>query len=252
LDAAIERKLIMLTDKVVIVTGGAQGIGKHAAKTFAQEKSKIVIADFNNETAQKTAGELGELTETFAVQTDVREEDSVKKMVADVVNRFGQIDLLINNAAIVPHFAWGIPRWPRISEMGKDFWDRVINTNLGGTYLCTKHVLPHMERRNSGHIINLYGGGGTKPAGACAYMVTKDAIRTFTRYVAEEVRDFNVCVVIFSPRVPIVTESAPKEAFSRLPGPEILGQGFVLAAQLPIEESGKIFSYQEGKLVNEA
>ena len=109
-----------------------------------------------------------------------------------------------------------------------------------------------MEKRRSGHIINLYGGGGLTPAGACAYMASKDAIRAFTRYVAEEVRGANVCVVIFSPRVPIVTETAPAEAFKRLPGPEILGEGFVLAAQLPIDESGKIFSYQNGNLVNEA
>jgi NAD(P)-dependent dehydrogenase (short-subunit alcohol dehydrogenase family) len=136
--------------------------------------------------------------------------------------------------------------------MPREFWDRVIYTNLYGTFHCTKHVTPHMEKKKSGHIINLYGGGGLKPAGACTYMVTKDAIRTFTRYVAEEVRESNICVVIFSPRKPIVTETAPKEAFSRLPGPEILGQGFVLAAQLTMEESGEIFSYQNGKLVNEA
>jgi 3-oxoacyl-[acyl-carrier protein] reductase len=242
----------MLQDKVVIVTGSAQGIGKHAAKTFAREKAKVVIADFNDDLAKKTAAELQELTETLAVNVDVRDEESVKRMVAQVIRRFGQIDVHINNAAIVPHFAWGIPRWPRISDMPRDFWERVIQTNLGGTFLCTKHVLPHMEAKRTGHIINLYGGGGIKPAGACAYMVTKDAIRTFTRYVAEEVRESNVCVVIFSPRVPIVTESAPEEAFKRLPGPAILGQGFVLAAQLPIEQSGEIFSYQDGKLVNEA
>jgi len=242
----------MLEDKVVVVTGSAQGIGKHAAKTFAQQKAKVVIADFNEEGAKKTAGELGKSTETLAVSVDVRDEDSVKRMVDQVIHRFGQIDVHINNAAIVPHFAWGIPRWPRVSDMPRDFWERVIQTNLGGTFNCTKHVLPHMESRRHGHIINLYGGGGVKPAGACAYMVTKDAIRTFTRYVAEEVRELNVCVVIFSPRVPIVTESAPEEAFKRMPGPEILGQGFVLAAQLPMEQSGEIFSYQDGKLVNEA
>ena len=242
----------MLQDKVVIVTGGAQGIGRHAAKTLAEQKAKIVIADLNEEGARKTAQELGPLSETLAVEVDVRNEDDVRKLVDQVINRFGRIDVLINNAAIVPHFAWGIPRWSRISDMDKEFWDRVIQTNLGGTFLCTKHVLPHMEARRSGHIINMYGGGGIKPAGACAYMTTKDAIRTFTRYVAEEVRESNVCVVIFSPRVPIVTESAPEEAFKRLPGPEILGQGFVLAAQLPIERSGEIFSYKDGQLVNEA
>jgi NAD(P)-dependent dehydrogenase (short-subunit alcohol dehydrogenase family) len=241
----------MLDGKIVVVTGSAQGIGKHAAKTFAEQKSKVVIADFNEEAAKKTAAELGQLTETVAMRVDVRQEDSVKQMIDQVIGRFGQIDVMVNNAAIVPHFAWGIPRWPRIAEMPLEFWDRVIRTNLYGTFLGTKHVLPHMEKRRSGHVINLYGGGGLTPAGACAYMASKDAIRAFTRYTAEEARAANVCVVIFSPRVPIVTESAPAEAFKRLPGPEILGQGFVLAAELPMEESGKIFSYQDGKLVNE-
>jgi NAD(P)-dependent dehydrogenase (short-subunit alcohol dehydrogenase family) len=243
---------IVLENKIVIVTGGAQGIGRHAAKTLAEQKAKIVVADFNEEGARKTTQELGSITDALALPVDVRSEDAVRKMVDQVISRFGRIDVLINNAAIVPHFAWGIPRWPRISDMDKEFWERVIQTNLAGTFLCTKHVLPHMEANRSGHIINMYGGGGIKPAGACAYMVTKDAIRTFTRYVAEEVRESNVCVVIFSPRVPIVTETAPEEAFKRLPGPEILGQGFVLAAQLPMEQSGEIFSYQEGNLVNEA
>lgn len=242
----------MLEGRVVIITGGAKGIGRHAAKTFAQEKAKVVIADVNQEWLEKTARDIGHLAEILPINADVRNEEEVKKMVDQAVNRFGGVDVLVNNAAIVPHFAWGIPRWPRIHDMEKDFWDRVIQTNLGGTFLCTKHVLPHMEARRSGHIINLYGGGGLKPAGACAYMATKEAIRTFTRYVAEEVRESNVCAVIFSPRVPIATEGAPEEALRRLPGPEILGSGFVLAAQLPMDLSGQIFAYQDGKLVNEA
>jgi NAD(P)-dependent dehydrogenase (short-subunit alcohol dehydrogenase family) len=241
----------MLEGKVVIVTGGGKGIGRHAAKTFAQEKAKVVIADVNREWAQKTASELGRLAETLAITADVRNENDVKKMVDQVVSRFGRIDVLVNNAAIVPHFAWGIPRWPRIAEMDKEFWDRVIQTNLGGTFLCTRHVLPHMEAKRSGHIINLYGGGGLKPFGACAYMATKAAIRVVTRYIAEEVRDSNVCVVIFSPRVPIATEGAPEEALKRLPGPDILGKGFVLAAELPMDQSGQCFAHENGKLVIE-
>lgn len=242
----------MLEGKVVIVTGGAKGIGQHAAKTFAQEKTKVVIADIDKELLERTSIELGQFTDTLGINVDVRNEDDVKRMVDQVADRFGQIDVLVNDAAIVPHFAWGIPRWPRIRDMEKDFWDRVVQTNLGGTFLCTKHVLPHMEARRSGHIINLYGGGGVKPPGACAYVVSKEAIRTFTRFAAEEVRESNVCVVTMSPRVPIATEGAPEEALRRLPGPEILGNGFVLAAQLPMELSGQIFSYQGGKLVNEA
>jgi 3-oxoacyl-[acyl-carrier protein] reductase len=242
----------MLEGKVVIVTGGGKGIGRHAAKTFAQERSKVVVADVNKDWLQKSSNELGQLTDTLAINADVRKEDDVKKMVDQVMDRFGRIDVLVNNAAIVPHFAWGIPRWPRIRDMERDFWDRVIQTNLGGTFLCTKYVLPHMEAKRSGHIINLYGGGGVRPPGACAYIVTKEAIRTFTRYVAEEVRESDVCVVIFSPRVPIATEGAPDEARGRLPGPEILGTGFVLAAQLTMDQSGKCFAYEDGKLVVEA
>ena len=241
----------MLQNKVVVITGSGQGIGKHAAKTFAQEKAKVVIADFNEGLAKRTAAEVGEVSESMAVHADVRDENSVKKMVDEVISRFGQIDVMMNNAAIVPHFAWNIPRWPLIADMPVEFWDRVVHTNLYGTFFGTKHVIPHMAKRKSGHIINLYGGGGVRPGGAATYMVTKDGIRTFTRYVAEEVRDSNICVVTFSPRVPIATETAPEEALKRLPGPEILGQGFVLAAQLPMDQSGKCFAYENGKLVGE-
>jgi NAD(P)-dependent dehydrogenase (short-subunit alcohol dehydrogenase family) len=241
----------VLEGKVVVITGSGQGIGKHAARTFAEEKAKVVIADFNLDLAKKTAAEIGASTESIAIHTDVRSEDSVEKMIDQVIRRFGQIDVMMNNAAIVPHFAWNIPRWPLIADMPVDFWDRVIHTNLYGTFFGTKHVIPHMARRRSGHIINLYGGGGVSPGGAATYMVTKDGIRTFTRYVAEEVRDANICVVTFSPRVPIATETAPEEALKRLPGPEILRQGFVLCAQLPMEQSGKCFAYENDKLVDE-
>ena len=241
----------MLKGKVVVITGSGQGIGKHAARTFAQEKATVVIADFNLDLAKKTAAEIGASTESIAIDTDVRSEDSVKKMIDEVIHRCGQIDIMMNNAAIVPHFAWNIPRWPLIADMQVDFWNRVIHTNLYGTFFGTKHVIPHMAKRKSGHIINLYGGGGVRPGGAATYMVTKDGIRTFTRYVAEEVRDDNICVVTFSPRVPIATETAPEEALKRLPGPEILGRGFVLCAQLPMAQSGKCFAYENGKLVDE-
>jgi NAD(P)-dependent dehydrogenase (short-subunit alcohol dehydrogenase family) len=66
-------------------------------------------------------------------------------MVHQVVDRYGQIDVLVNDAGIVPHFNWGIPRWPRVRFMTKDFWDSVIQTNLGGTFLCTKYVVPFMD-----------------------------------------------------------------------------------------------------------
>ena len=87
----------MLQDKVVVITGSGQGIGKHAATTFAKEKAKVVIVDFNAELAKKTAGEIGKMTETMAIHADVRNEESVKKMVDEAIGRFGQIDVMMNN-----------------------------------------------------------------------------------------------------------------------------------------------------------
>lgn len=241
----------MFSGKVVVVTGGAQGIGRHAALSFARLGASTVIADVDAEKAERTAQELGSLAESVAIPVDVADEARVAEMMARVHARYGRIDVLINNAGVVPHFLWGLPLWPRVADMPVEFWDRVIRTNLYGTFLCTKHVIPYMRARRSGHIVNLYGGGFTSPPGAMAYAVTKDAIRTFTRYLAEDVREMNICAVTFSPRLPIATESAPDEAKQRLAGPEVLGEAFVLAAQLPMERSGQCVALQDGALVVE-
>ncbi|HSC43630.1 MAG TPA: SDR family NAD(P)-dependent oxidoreductase, partial [Candidatus Binatia bacterium] len=136
--------------KVVIVTGGAKGIGRHAAHTLAKAGAKIVLADSDLERMHKTLGEIRNLdAEAIAVPTDVRDEKDVRRLVHETIDRFDQIDALINDAGIVPHFNWGIPRWPRVRYLSKDFWDNVIQTNLGGTFLCTKYVVPFMEARRS-------------------------------------------------------------------------------------------------------
>ena len=146
----------MVQGKIVIVTGGAKGIGRYAAHTLAQAGGTVILVDADVERLRRTASELRDLKfEPFAVATDVRDENDVRRTVHQVVERFGQVDVLVNDAGIVPHFNWGIPRWPRIRHMDKDFWDRVIQTNLGGTFLCTKYVLPLMETRRRGHVINL-------------------------------------------------------------------------------------------------
>jgi 3-oxoacyl-[acyl-carrier protein] reductase len=236
--------------RVVIVTGGAKGIGRHAAHTLAKAGAKLVLADADAERLHKTSGEIKGLgAEVLAVPTDVRDEKDVRRLMHETVTRFGQIDALINDAGIVPHFNWGIPRWPRVRHLSYDFWNSVIQTNLGGTFLCSKYVVPFMEERRSGNIVNLWGGGRPENHGASPYVVSKDAIRTFTKFIAEEEREWNVCVVAFSPKQAIATEDAPEEARQRLPGPDSLGNGFVLAAQAGMEMSGKTVEHQNGKLV---
>jgi len=236
-----------MRDKVTIVTGGAKGIGRYIAHGFAKEGAKVAIADIDTGRLDQTRQELQGLTsKVLSAKVDVRNEEEVRGFMAQVANRFGQIDVLVNNAAIVPHFNWGVPKWALIRDMDKNFWDRVIQTAVGGTYLCTKHVLPYMEKRRSGHILNVHGGGSDP--GACAYVVSKEAIRTFTHMVAEEVRESNICVVIVAPEGPFATEDAPEEARRRMKAPEEMGNRFLLAAQAGMEMSGQLVNLKDGRL----
>ena len=237
---------MVLKGQVALITGGAKGIGRFVSHTFAQAGANVAVADI--ESPDKTAGELGEMgVESLAVTADVRNEADVKAMVDQVVARFGRIDVLVNNAAIVPHFSWGVPPWPKFRDMEESFWQRIIGTNLGGTFLCTKNVLPQMESQGGGHVLNVYGGGGLGSTGG-AYVITKEAIRIFSAFVAEEVRDANVCVVTVYPGAAIATENAPEEVRARMPGPDSVGQRFVLAAQADMDLSGKLLDLVDDKL----
>jgi NAD(P)-dependent dehydrogenase (short-subunit alcohol dehydrogenase family) len=192
------------------------------------------IADLEEVTKELEAKDV----EVLPLRVDVRSEEQIQQAAREVAERFGRIDVLLNNAGLVTHPAW-TTSWGPIVEMEKSFWDRVIETNLTGTMLCTKHVLPYMIKQKSGHIINVYGGTeSAKRVGVCAYMVSKDAIRSFTRFVAEEAREHNVCVVIASPGAAIATEEAPEDVRSRMPGPEFVRNTYLLAAEAPMEFSG--------------
>ena len=240
----------MLKDKVVVITGGAKGIGRFIAHGFAQEGAKVAIADLDEERLGQTLAELEDFGgQAMAVRTDVRDEATVTAAMAQIADKMGGIDILINDAGIVPHFQWGGPRWPVVRDMDQSFFQKVMGTNLGGTFLCSKHAIPHMEQRGGGHIVNLYGGGGLTPPGALAYVVSKEAIVVFTKYHAEEVRDANICVVAISPGGAIATEDAPEEARSRMPGPELAGKRFLLASQADMAMTGHLLELDGDSLV---
>lgn len=241
----------MHESKVVIITGSAGGIGRYVARTFAQEHAKVVVCDIKP--LDNVSKDLETLeTDYLAVPTDVTDEESVRNLVDTVMSRYGRIDVLDNNAAIVTHFQWGGPVWPRIAAaLDPSFWDKVIRTNLGGTFNCTRFVLPHMEAQRSGHIINMMGGSNA--VGGSPYSVSKEAIRQFTHHIALEEKEFNICAVAIGPNPPgitgIATEDAPEEAQARMRNVEVVGNRFVLAALAPMELSGKRIDVQAGKLV---
>lgn len=236
----------MVQGRVAMITGAAKGIGRTIAHTFARAGGKLGIVDIDTKRLHQVSEELRRMgAEVLPEFGDVSNEYEVRRMVDGVVTRFGCIDVLVNDAAVVTHFGWE-PRWPRIADMDKSFWDRVIQTNLGGTFLCTKHVLPHMEARRSGHIINLHGGG--HGVGACAYVVSKEAIRTFTRFVAEEEREWGICVVAVTPGGAIATEDAPEAVHRQMAGLDSLGNRFVLAAEAGMEMTGQLLTLKGGRL----
>ena len=253
-----------IKDKVVIITGGAMGIGRYNARQFAAAGAKLAIVDIAP--MENVASEVAELgAQVLPVHTDLRDEEQVRAAMAQVHEHYGRIDVLINDAGIVTHFMAGSPRWPVIRDMESSFFDNVIRTNLIGTFHATKHAIPYMEEQHEGHIIN-FGQGNVRNArepdsiGACVYHVSKVAIRAFTKEVAAEEREHNICIVSMGPgggdaspndgRRGIATDETPAENRERMRWVgDVVKDRYLLAAEAPMELSGNQITARDGKLV---
>lgn len=188
-----------LRDKVVIVTGGAHGIGKAYCLGFAKAGARIVIADIDRAAAERTVAEIGKNfgAPALALPTDVSDETSTKEMAARALERFGRIDVLINNAAV---FSVVPMNRGRIETIEPGEWDRLMAVNLRGVFLCCRAVLPAMRQQKSGKIITI--ASGTVFAGAPGrihYVTSKAATIGFTRTLAREVGDDNINVNCLAP-----------------------------------------------------
>jgi NAD(P)-dependent dehydrogenase (short-subunit alcohol dehydrogenase family) len=183
-----------LKGKVSIVTGGARGLGKDYALRLSEEGSRIVIADILD--ASNAVNEIERKGgEAIALYTDVADEQSVKDMVRKAVERFGRIDILVNNAAI---FADVMKR--AFHEMPVEEWDRMMAINLRGTFLCCKAVYPEMKKQGKGKIINV--SSATVLSGnpyLIAYVTSKGGVIAFTRVLAREVGNDGISVNAIAP-----------------------------------------------------
>jgi NAD(P)-dependent dehydrogenase (short-subunit alcohol dehydrogenase family) len=185
-----------LAGRTAIVTGGAKGIGRHYSHALAAEGARVMIADIvaGREVADEIAGKYGANSVASTI-TDVSDETAVKALVAATLERFGKIDVLVNNAAL---FA-PLPE-TKCTEIDAALWDQVMAINLRGPFLMVKHVAPHMQAQGYGKIINI--GSGTAYRGIpwmLHYVTSKGGILAMTRALARELGEHGIRVNTLAP-----------------------------------------------------
>jgi len=183
-----------LKDKVAIITGGAQGIGKSIAAKLASEGANLVLVDVNLEVANLTAKELENQfsISTLIYKVDVSNYKEVEEFVNSAVEKFGKIDILVNNA--------GITKDNLILRMTEDDWDKVIDINLKGAFNCIKAVSKFMMKQRSGRIINIASVVGLMGnAGQANYSASKGGLIALTKTVAKEFASRGILVNAVAP-----------------------------------------------------
>ena len=188
-----------LEGKKAVVTGGASGFGKETALLFAREGAEVALIDMNLPGAEETAEDIRKIGgKAWAIQADVSDEESVKKAFAQAFEDLGVIDILINIAG------FGRGGW-NIEDLSLDQWKRLIDVNLQGVFLCCREVIPHMEERKYGKVVNIAsicGQCGRKVA--VDYASSKAGVIGLTRALAMQVAKYGVNVNAVAPG-PIVT-----------------------------------------------
>jgi len=179
-----------LNDAVAIVTGGARGIGRGIAYELAKQGVRVAVADLPSVAADRdeTVAEIARLgSDAIAVDVDVRDFARCQAMVQAAIDRWGQVDILVNNAGVISVGP--------VVMLSEDDWDRVLDVNLKGTFLCSKAVAGHMMQRRSGRIINLSSiAGKSGSPGVSHYCASKWGVIGFTQALAREMAPFNVTV----------------------------------------------------------
>lgn len=182
-----------LTEKVAIVTGSGQGIGREIALTLAEQGASVVISDMNPVTAGEVAAEImANNVKSIAITANVTMQEEVASLVDQTIEAFGQIDILVNNA--------GITRDTLLMRMSGEDWDEVLLTNLKGAFLCTQAVVRHMLKQRWGRIINIASIVGLiGNAGQANYAAAKAGLIGLTKTTAREVASRGVTANVIAP-----------------------------------------------------
>ncbi|MBN1922837.1 MAG: beta-ketoacyl-ACP reductase [Anaerolineae bacterium] len=230
-----------LKDKVTLITGGASGIGKAAAETFAREGAKVVICDLNEEAGKALVAQLGNDATFYKVNVADRQE--VQAWVDDVVARYGRVDVLINNAGITRDGLFvKMKDGELVKQMEEAAFDLVVGINLKGVFNCAQAVAPYMIKQGAGVILNvssvvgLYGNFGQTN-----YVATKSGVIGMTKVWARELGRFGVRVNAIAPgfiatemvqKMPekVLEDMKAKTPLGRLGKPEDIANAFLWLA----------------------
>ncbi|OGG52247.1 MAG: 3-oxoacyl-ACP reductase [Candidatus Handelsmanbacteria bacterium RIFCSPLOWO2_12_FULL_64_10] len=188
--------MLRLDDKMAIVTGAAQGIGRAIALRLAQSGAHVAVADLNFPAAEGVAGEVCALgRQALPVQVDVSSGADAEEMVRKVLGTFGRVDILVNNAGIGGRTA-------PIQEVTDQDWDSVMAVNLKGVFLCCRAVIPHMIQRRSGKIVSIASVAGKEGnPNMIPYSTSKAGIICLTKCLAKEVATVGINVNCVAPAV---------------------------------------------------
>lgn len=224
-----------MKNRVVIITGAAQGIGATYARALAAEGARIVIADVLD--GSRLVDELAGMgSEAIALKTDVSDETSVAAMAAAAMERFGQIDVLVNNAAIYASL-----KMKGFEEIELGEWEKVMAVNVRGPFLCARAVVPYMKEKGYGRIINISSGTPFKGTpNLLHYVTSKGAVLALTRALARELGEHGISVNTLAPGL-VLSEGvvANAEMRERLTAPVIASRA-IKRDQMPEDLIGPL------------
>ncbi len=189
-------------NRVAVITGASSGIGEACAISFVEKGAKVVLAARRAERLANLVSKIEDMGgEALAVTTDVTDEEAVKNLFASAMEKFGRVDILINNA--------GIAENSPIDETSLEHWNNVIATNLSSAFLCSKHAWPIFKDGGHGRIINIGSISAKVPRNDCpSYTASKFGLQGLTHALAIDGRDHNIAVSIFHPGI-VATEILP-------------------------------------------
>jgi NADP-dependent 3-hydroxy acid dehydrogenase YdfG len=179
--------------KVVVITGASSGLGEATARFLAAQGAMVVLGARRADRIQSLASELTRNGgQALALATDVTQHDQVKKLVDAAVQTFGRIDVMLNNAGLMPHSP--------LERLKIDDWNQMIDVNIKGVLYGIAAALPHMQEQKAGHIINVSSVAGHKiRPGGTIYAATKHAVRVISEGLRMEVKPYNIRITVISP-----------------------------------------------------